>query len=263
MGHGQLYRRDWDTLFQEEKDRDYAMYFREKYYPKGFIIALMFLGLMSGVFQLTWFIGGDLQEKEGEQARGARMYEVSVIPREKELPMLIERVDKVMIKKHNPVVKTDMSPAVRTVDIPELSAWSTPIEELEEESNGFVLTEEEWIELEEEVVPEVIPQPEIDNFDGWLIDPEEPQLLNYEEVMKSIYIPGRCGRYNDETIIVGVLVGKKGEYLKHRIIQSHDPILRKAVEKQVPLLIFTPAIGPNNKPHIFWVNVPFKIHFLD
>ena len=60
------------------------------------------------------------------------------------------------------------------------------------------------------------------------------------------------------TVIARVLVNKKGEYVKHKIIHTAHPLLERMVDKHISSLDFVPAIHEGKPVHL-WVNVPF--HF--
>jgi protein TonB len=117
-------------------------------------------------------------------------------------------------------------------------------------SNGLIKKQK----INEATKPE--PDPDINVY--ILVD-EEPKAINYDETRKAIGYPAIA---KDSAIkgivIVKVLVGKDGKYVKHRIIKKSHPLLNDAVEPQVKNLIFTPALK-EGKPIKVWTTLAF--HF--
>lgn len=109
--------------------------------------------------------------------------------------------------------------------------------------------------LEEERVLKEDMEPEVNEF---LFVDEEPTLLNIRDIRQQIGYPKVARDAGIEgTVVVRVLVDKKGNYKRHRVVKTPHPLLNKAVENQIHNLRFTPAIQ-GSAPADFWVNVPFK-----
>ncbi|RMG57162.1 MAG: energy transducer TonB, partial [Bacteroidetes bacterium] len=153
---------------------------------------------------------------------------------------------------------------------PEEDQTITEMEELKEAPNigfedkdgaeeGFF----DGVEFETEgEIPEVIVEqaPSIDEF---IFAEEEPQPINMDDIKKLIGYPQIARDAGIEgSVVVRVLVDKKGNYARHRIINQVHPVLAKAVEEHVNKLRFTPAIQ-GGKPIQFWVNIPFNFKLLN
>ncbi|MEL7340987.1 MAG: energy transducer TonB, partial [Bacteroidota bacterium] len=78
--------------------------------------------------------------------------------------------------------------------------------------------------------------------------------IGYPQIARDAGIEGN--------VVVRVLVDKRGNYDKHKIITQVHPILTKAVEEHIAKLQFTPAIQ-GGKPIKFWVNIPFNFKLLN
>ncbi|MEL6592497.1 MAG: energy transducer TonB, partial [Bacteroidota bacterium] len=78
--------------------------------------------------------------------------------------------------------------------------------------------------------------------------------IGYPQIARDAGIEGN--------VVVRVLVDKRGNYDKHKIITQVHPILTKAVEEHISKLQFTPAIQ-GGKPIKFWVNIPFNFKLLN
>ncbi|MEZ4685342.1 MAG: TonB family protein [Bacteroidia bacterium] len=102
-------------------------------------------------------------------------------------------------------------------------------------------------------------EPDINAF--FFVD-EEPQPTNMEEVRQLIgYPPEAVEQDIQGQVVVRMLVGEDGSYIRHKVIMQGDPILATAVEAQVAKLKFKPAIS-NGKPLKFWVNIPFAFKLI-
>ena len=111
-------------------------------------------------------------------------------------------------------------------------------------------------------IPDVIVEQEPD-INQFVFAEEEPSPINMSDVQKLLGYPQIARDAGIEgSVVVRVLVGKKGQYKKHKIINQVHPILAKAVEKEIGKLRFTPAIQ-GGKPIDFWVNIPFNFKLLD
>jgi TonB family protein len=91
---------------------------------------------------------------------------------------------------------------------------------------------------------------------------EDPRPINLDEIQSLLHYPERLiGHAVSGTVVVRMLVGKKGEYLDHKVLFNPHPALAQAVGEQLPKLKFTPAIQ-GGKPIKFWVNIPFSFQLL-
>ncbi|MEM7656195.1 MAG: TonB family protein [Bacteroidota bacterium] len=111
-------------------------------------------------------------------------------------------------------------------------------------------------------IPEGIVEKE-PSIDAFIFAEQEPQVVNLEEVKRQIGYPDLARDAAIEgTVVARILVGVKGEYREHRIINSPHPMLSKSVERQLNQLAFAPAVQ-GGKPTPFWVNIPFQFQLLD
>lgn len=87
-----------------------------------------------------------------------------------------------------------------------------------------------------------------------------PQTINLAEVTGMIGYPRKARELGIKgTVKVRILVDKEGDYVRHKIMSSPHKILAESVNKNIHKIMFTPAIGPDRKPTMYWVNVP--VHF--
>lgn len=97
------------------------------------------------------------------------------------------------------------------------------------------------------------------DLESWDFVDVPPIPINTRYVKRKIGYPAFCEKTGIKgTVIARVLVNKKGEYVKHKIIHSAHPLLERVVDKNAHLLDFVPAIHEGKAVHL-WVNVPF--HF--
>ncbi|MEL6191455.1 MAG: TonB family protein [Bacteroidota bacterium] len=91
---------------------------------------------------------------------------------------------------------------------------------------------------------------------------QEPEPLNMGEVQMSIGYPKEAMDNNIQGVVVmRVLVGEEGEYIKHEVIQEESPILMEAINEQIENLKFNPGIK-DGKSVSAWVNIPFNFKLL-
>ncbi|MEO0896383.1 MAG: energy transducer TonB [Bacteroidota bacterium] len=97
----------------------------------------------------------------------------------------------------------------------------------------------------------------------FIVPDQQPECINLSDIKKLIGYPQIARDAGIKgSVVVRILIDKKGRYEKHIVLNTAHPILSKAVEKQLPNLRFTPAIQ-GKKPIYFWVNVPFNFELLD
>ncbi len=110
----------------------------------------------------------------------------------------------------------------------------------------------------ERAVPVQIEGTQPDSKELVLVD-AEPRPLNLAQIQQMIGYPDAAKKENLQgLVVVRVLVGQEGEYLRHEVIKDPTPILTQEVEKYLPALKMAPATK-DGKPVNFWINVPF--HF--
>ncbi|MEO1449242.1 MAG: energy transducer TonB, partial [Bacteroidota bacterium] len=61
---------------------------------------------------------------------------------------------------------------------------------------------------------------------------------------------------HDAAVVVRVLVDEHGNYLRHKVISSTHPELKRRSDAYASQLVFTPAIR-DGRAMRYWVNVPF------
>ncbi|MEM6263137.1 MAG: energy transducer TonB [Bacteroidota bacterium] len=60
-------------------------------------------------------------------------------------------------------------------------------------------------------------------------------------------------------VVFRILVNERGQYVRHFVFESDNPVLRLACEEKLPLMRFIPA-KRYGMPTKCWINVPF--HFI-
>ncbi|MCB0855879.1 MAG: energy transducer TonB, partial [Bacteroidetes bacterium] len=263
-----------DEMVFEGRERNYGAYFLRKRYPRHLSIGTIIISLIALLFTFGPLIAQrfGLSEKKEEK----RTISVTINMEDLPPPPAVDED-----KPPPPPPPKVPPPQVKTVafQIPE----PTPEEELDPDEDQTIAEVEELQEapnigLEDKEgadegffdgeidaegeIPEVIveQEPEINAF---IFAEEEPTPVNMDDIKKLIGYPQIARDAGIEgNVVVRVLVDKKGNYDKHRIINQVHPILAKAVEEHVPKLKFTPAIQ-GGKPIKFWVNIPFNFKLLN
>ena len=90
-----------------------------------------------------------------------------------------------------------------------------------------------------------------------------PMPTNIDLIKRAVGYPNQAIRsaWQDQ-VIVRVLVGKDGQYLKHKIARYKKYIFVKAIEKHIEHIRFVPAFQGGKKIK-FWVNIPFNFKLLN
>lgn len=98
--------------------------------------------------------------------------------------------------------------------------------------------------------------------DSFAVADEEPIPLNKLDIQRLIGYP-RSARENEigGEVITRILVDSSGNYVTHKLVQTAAPILDEAVEREIHLLKFKPAMRAG-KTIPFWVNVPFRFKII-
>ncbi|MEM8898473.1 MAG: energy transducer TonB [Bacteroidota bacterium] len=92
---------------------------------------------------------------------------------------------------------------------------------------------------------------------------QEPEPLNMREVQMSIGYPKEAMDNNIQGVVVmRVLVGEEGEYVKHEVVKEESPILMEAINEKIENLKFTPGIKEGASVSA-WVNIPFKFKMIE
>ncbi|WP_339901417.1 energy transducer TonB [uncultured Cyclobacterium sp.] len=95
-----------------------------------------------------------------------------------------------------------------------------------------------------------------------LVD-EDPKPLNLGEIYQAIGYPSKAKEAGIEgSVVVRILVGQNGEYLKHKIVTNAHPLLSNSVDLEVKNLRFTPAMKAG-QPVKVWINLPFKFKLVN
>lgn len=254
---------DLDEQVFENRNKAYGAYRLRKAY----------IGIMIGaaVFVTVWMLfvfGGlpflDGKENSGKVAKGPT--EVPVLPLE--------------IKNNLPLSSKKKDFGASTSDWKEGNQKS-----LEEKERDRIHTpNERFVPV---VIPsregddpnpqsEIIPDPVSTNDSCDFGDPlafgvdieQEPNCLNFKEVRESIpYPPHLMDSCISGKVVVRILVGKKGEYREHIVLNKNTtqkpphPDFIKVVEPRISKLEFTPAIM-GGKPVCCWVMAPFNFKCL-
>lgn len=269
----QYLKADIDEMVFEDRERSYGAYLLRKKYPRHLTIGTVvacFVAL-SVTFAPLIIKKFDLVKEEEKPKQVAVTIKMEDLPP----PPPVEE------NKPPPPPPPDMPPPqIRTVAFqipeptpeeeldPEEEQTIADVQELEDAPNiGFEDKEgadEGFFEGEidsEGDVPNVIVEqtPDINEF---VFAEEEPTPVNMEDIRKLIGYPQIARDAGIEgNVVVRVLVDKKGNYSRHKIINQVHPILTKAVEEHIDKLTFSPAIQ-GGKPIPFWVNIPFSFKLL-
>ncbi len=91
-----------------------------------------------------------------------------------------------------------------------------------------------------------------------LFDGVEPLALNLDEVKGDFRYPRSAVEAGIEgTVVLRVLVGTDGAYVRHVVLREAHPQLRAEVERHVRQLRFRPGLQAN-RPVKVWVTLPFR-----
>ncbi len=124
-------------------------------------------------------------------------------------------------------------------------------EDVEGADEGYAFGE---IEGKGTATVEVEPEPDPNAF---IMVEKEPAPVNMENIKKLIgYPPPAKEAGLQGKVVVRILVGPDGKYVRHIVLKNPHPILTKAVEEQLKNIQFTPGIQAG-RPIKVWVNIPF------
>ncbi|MEL6850252.1 MAG: energy transducer TonB [Bacteroidota bacterium] len=270
----QVIKADLDEMVFEDRERRYGAYFLRKKYPGHLLVGTV-------VVFIAFLIYGSypvIAAKLGWNAEKEKVQVVQVKISMEDLPPPPPMDED---KPPPPPPPKVPPPQIKTVafQIPE----PTPEEEIDPEEEQTIATVEELQDAPSigikdqdgadegfftgEVdgdgdVPEVIVdnEPKINEF---ISVEQEPAPVNMDDIKKLVGYPQIARDAGIEgQVVVRVLVDKKGNYTKHRVVNQVHPILAEAVEKHISKLKFTPAIQ-GGRPIKFWVNIPFAFKLLN
>lgn len=90
-----------------------------------------------------------------------------------------------------------------------------------------------------------------------------PQPKNLNELKKLVGYPVEARKAGLQgQVVLRVLVGKNGRYIRHEVVTHPSLIFVKQIEKHIKKLRFEPAIK-DGKPVKYWVNIPFNFKLLN
>ncbi|WNJ16703.1 energy transducer TonB [Pontibacter sp. G13] len=270
----QVIKADLDEMVFEDRERRYGAYFLRKKYPRHLLIGTIIISFIAVVATFGPLIAKNLMGEEEVEKQKV----VAVTIKMEDLPPPPPMDEEAPPPPPPPKAPP---PQVKTVafQIPE----PTPEEELDPEEDQTIATVEELEEAPaigfedkegadegffdgeidaEGDIPEVIVEQE-PAMDAFVFAEEEPTPVNMDEIKQLVGYPQIARDAGIQgSVVVRVLVDKKGKYKRHKIINQVHPILAKAVEKHIDKLSFTPAIQ-GGKPIQFWVNIPFNFKLLN
>ncbi|MEM6629011.1 MAG: TonB family protein [Bacteroidota bacterium] len=91
---------------------------------------------------------------------------------------------------------------------------------------------------------------------------QEPKPENMRAVQMKIGYPQIARAAGIEgTVVLRILVGEKGQYIRHVVLNSAHAVLDRAVVQYVEELSFTPA-QKDGEAVKFWVNLPFTFKLI-
>jgi protein TonB len=268
----QIIKADLDEMVFEERERSYGAYYLRKRYPQALTIgttaiSVAALLLVFGPMLINRF---GLFKKEDKKKTIAITINMEDLPPPPPLDedqpppppppdMPPPQVKTIAFQIPEPTPEEELEEDATIVEVEELKeAPAIGLENKEGSDEGFFTGE---VDAEGDI-PEVIVEQEPDAND-FIFAEEEPQPVNMAEVQKLIGYPQIARDAGIQgTVVMRVLVDKRGAYKKHRVVSQAHPILAQAVESQIGKLKFTPAIQ-GGKPIEFWVNIPFAFKLLD
>jgi protein TonB len=265
---------DMDQMVFEDRERGYGAYFLRKKYPMHLAVGTISTALLALFIGFAPMIMKALDiseevEKPKSIAITINMEDLPPPPavdEDKPPPPPPPKVPPPQIKtvafqipEPTPEDELDPDEDQTIADIEELKeAPAIGLEDKEGSDEGFFDGE---IDAEGDI-PEVIVE-QAPSIDAFIFAEEEPRPVNMDDIKKLIGYPQIARDAGIEgSVVVRVLVDKKGNYNRHKIINQVHPILAKAVEEHLNKLKFTPAIQ-GGKPIQFWVNIPFNFKLLN
>ena len=269
---------DLDDMVFEGKNRDYGAYYLRKHYGK-YLLSAALIGVLAFSFGMYIPAIGEYfgKNKADEDKKSFKAVELSLEnlpppppPDDEPVPPPPPKVDlpppklrTVAFRIPEPKPKEEIQDEEQeVVTIAELEeAPNIGLEDIEGEETGFIdIPDEGDGNAPAVVIEESEPEPDFNEF---VFVSQEPEPINMDDVKELIGYPEVAREANIEgKVVVRILVGKDGKYLKHRIIKKAHPMLAEAVGNHISKLKFTPALQ-GNQPIKFWVNVPFNFQLIN
>jgi len=256
---------DLDEMVFENREKNYGAYqLRKKYNER-----LSFAMICTSVFMLllvgTPFIVNHLFGKEEKKIPETPVVLEEYIPEieNKKEEKIVEELPKVeKIKQRSaliPEIVEDKQGSNVNYHVDTLLNNHIGFKNTEGETNldlpFFPIEEPQGItELQDTIVENTEKEP---NEDYQPVE-KEPVPVNLDEIKRKISFPQEAKNISLEgKVIVRILVGKDGKYIKHKVLRSPHQLFTTAVEHVIPLIECTPAIQAN-KPVKCWIVIPFQ-----
>lgn len=262
---------DLDEMVFTNREKGYGGFFLRKKYPLHLTIGTILIGVLALGFTFGPIIMKTMvPDKDAEKNRSVK---VTITMDDLPPPPALDKdnppppppprikppeVRTVAFHIPTPTPEDEIDPEDEQtiVEVSELKeAPNIGLENKEGDEEGFFTGE--LVELVEETVPEVIREPE-PPVDAFVFAESEPAPINMDEVKILIGYPQiarDAGIHGN--VVLRILVDKRGNYTRHKVINEVHPLLTEAIEKHIASLKFTPAIQAG-KPIPFWVNIPFN-----
>jgi len=258
---------DWDERLFANRNKEYGAYYLRKNYVRHTTRALI-IGISVVVLGFAFpFIKAYVEAKLEGLNRSKKknvvteLMEPPPIDKKNEPPPPpVEQPppppQRAQIKFVPPqIVKEEQAKPEETIaNIDTLMKVDPGTKDVEGDPNAVLTIEEDTGTGNQPVEVRDEPDPDVNAF---VAVEKEPQPVNIDDIKRRIGYPPLAKEAGIQgKVIVRVLVGKDGKYVKHVILKSPHKILADAVEKELPNLEFTPGIQAG-KPIKVWVTIPF------
>jgi protein TonB len=273
-----IIRADLDEMVFEGKNHDYGAYYLRKHYGRYLLVASLIGAFAFSFFMYLPAIGEYFENNKADKEQKVfKAVELSLEnlpppppPDDDPPPPPPPKVDlpppklrtvafRIPDPKPKEEIQDDDQEVVTVAELEE--APNIGLEDIEGEDVGFIdIPDEGTGTAPAAVIEEKEPEPDFNEF---VFVSQEPEPINMDDVQALIGYPDVARESNIEgKVVVRILVGKDGRYLKHKVIKKAHPILAQAVEAHIGKLTFTPALQ-GNQPIKFWVNVPFSFQLIN